>query len=262
MVHDHIKEFYEKVGELKGPYSASTKRFAPTAPTKKIIQIATEMNAKCILDIGCGMGTSIFDMAGILAQDVKFIGIDCSHNMIAKAMDNLSEHHELEGRVKFIVGEAEDLPVVSGEIDLVFSECVFNLAPNRRKLISEVNRVLKKGGRIAYSDYVSFQDVPFVMQNNKELSCGCQSGSLKLSSNIQELEIGSFVNIECYNFDLDKKVRKKELEKSSEEIKKSNEILAEKNSEIVKFMDDHISYYLLTGIKLEDMGIQKCACCC
>jgi len=264
-VEKTIKEFYDKVGKGNGPYAEGINRFAPTAPTSKLIQIARDRKAERILDIGCGMGISIIDMAKELPDTVEFWGIDINESMIMSAKENISKVENLKDRVHLFTCEAEDIPLKNDSLDMVFSECVFNLLPNRRKTLADINRILRKGGVLAYSDYVSFGEVPDTIKDNKELSCGCQSRSISLSSNVKDMETFGFVNIECLNYEDDKKKRAKMLEETSEEIRLSNERLRENSPEISKYLEENISYYLLLGEKLnkaDESLIQENSCCC
>lgn len=262
MDKDIIKKFYEKVGNGEGPYDKKTNRFAPTGPTDKIIEIAMKKDAKNILDIGCGMGISIIELSKKLPPDVCFVGIDINESMIKKAKENVKKIEGLSERTRFIIADAEELPCRSDYFDMVFSECVFNLISNRKNMLDEINRVLKKNGLLAYSDFVSFKEVPESVRMNNELGCGCQSGSYTLSDNIKSLEKCYFSNIECTNYEDSQKERKNMLEESSEQIKKENEKLRKEFYEEIKFLDEEVIYYLITAEKKQNIPDEEIGSCC
>ncbi|SHI69114.1 Methyltransferase domain-containing protein [Clostridium cavendishii DSM 21758] len=258
-----IKRFYENVGNGDGPYNLNTDRFAPTAASEKIKEIVLENNFKCILDIGCGMGVSLINLAKLLPDDVCFVGIDFNESMIKRAKEKLEENKSLINRVTFVVAEADELPFKSNFFDLVFSECVFNLVEDRNLLINEVNRVLKTDGILVYSDFVAFKDVPVYIKESDSLACGCQSGSITLSHNIEVLENNFFTDIECINYGADKKRRKIELEESSDVIRSENKKFEDENPEMAEFLDKEISYYLIKSKKsasIPDISGINCSC--
>ncbi|MFQ5800463.1 MAG: PqqD family peptide modification chaperone, partial [Candidatus Hydrothermarchaeales archaeon] len=115
-----------------------------------------------VLDIGAGGGIDCFIAARKVGRNGKVIGIDMTDEMLKQANKNKEKMAGLLGydAVEFRKGLAEDLPVESGSIDLVISNCVINLSPDKARVFEEIHRVLKKGGRFSISDIVSDKEVP------------------------------------------------------------------------------------------------------
>lgn len=133
-----------------------------------------------VLDIGSGGGIDCFIAAKKVGKKGHVIGVDMTDEMLVKAKNNKAKMAEMLGFdvVEFRKGMAEELPVESESIDLVISNCVINLAPDKRMVFNEIYRVLKRGGRFSISDIVSDRDVPDEMKQDEELWSSCISGAL------------------------------------------------------------------------------------
>lgn len=129
-----------------------------------------------VLDLGSGAGNDAFVARRLVGDAGKVIGVDMTEAMIKRA----NENNEKLGyaNVEFRLGEIENLPVESGSIDVVLSNCVLNLVPNKERAFSEIFRVLKPGGNFSVSDIVSTKSLPGKLREAAELYAGCVSGAL------------------------------------------------------------------------------------
>ena len=129
-----------------------------------------------VLDLGSGAGVDCFLAARRVGPQGLVIGVDMTDDMLAKARENAQ--HGGFTNVEFRKGEIEKLPVESGTVDRIISNCVINLAPDKRPVVAEAYRVLKPGGAFTVSDIVSFGDVPPSIRKDVELWAGCTAGAM------------------------------------------------------------------------------------
>ena len=129
-----------------------------------------------VLDLGSGAGVDCFIAARKVGAAGRVIGVDMTDAMLARARSNAQKGGF--ANVEFRKGEIENLPVESGTVDRIVSNCVINLAPNKSKVFGEAHRVLKPGGAITVSDIVSFGPVPAEVRSNLEKWAGCTAGAL------------------------------------------------------------------------------------
>lgn len=155
-------------------------------------------SGEAVLDIGSGGGIDCFIAAKKVGASGSVIGIDMTDEMLKKARKNNQKMAQILGYdvVEFRKGIAEELPVESGSVDLVISNCVINLSPDKEKVFKEVYRVLKIGGRISISDIVSDKEVPEDMKADPELWSGCISGTLQKEEFLGIIEKAGFKRIE------------------------------------------------------------------
>lgn len=129
-----------------------------------------------VLDLGSGAGVDCFLAARRVGPQGHVIGVDMTDDMLAKARENAQRGGF--SNVEFRKGEIEKLPVESGTVDRIISNCVINLAPDKRPVFAEAFRVLKPGGSFTVSDIVSFGDVPPEIRRDVELWAGCTAGAM------------------------------------------------------------------------------------
>ncbi len=147
-----------------------------------------------VVDLGSGAGIDIFLSAKQIGETGRAIGVDMTPSMITKARNNAAENGFTN--VEFRLGEIENLPVADNTVDVIISNCVVNLSPNKRQVFRECFRVLKSGGRIAISDIVATAPVPEKLKEDMSLYCGCMSGALQMDElNTMLAEVG-FTNVE------------------------------------------------------------------
>ncbi|MBI4164354.1 MAG: arsenite methyltransferase [Acidobacteria bacterium] len=129
-----------------------------------------------VLDLGSGAGIDCFLAARRVGAQGRVIGVDMTDAMLEKARANAREGGF--SNVEFRKGEIEKLPVESATIDRIISNCVINLAPDKRPVFAEAYRVLKPGGVLSISDIVSFGSVPQSVRRDAELWAGCIAGTM------------------------------------------------------------------------------------
>ena len=129
-----------------------------------------------VLDLGSGAGFDAFLAAKKVGKEGKVIGVDMTEEMIDKARE-IAKKYRYEN-VEFRLGEIEDLPIDDNSIDIIISNCVINLAPDKLKVFQEAYRVLKTGGRMYISDIVLLEELSQEQKNNEELISGCVGGAL------------------------------------------------------------------------------------
>jgi SAM-dependent methyltransferase len=146
-----------------------------------------------VIDLGSGAGNDAFVARKLTGKSGKVIGIDFTEAMIARARDN-AEKLELNN-VEFRQGDIEDMPVTSNKADVIVSNCVLNLVPNKHKVFSEIFRVLKPGGYFSISDIVLEGELPAKWKEVAELYAGCVSGAIQKSEYLNIIEEAGFKNI-------------------------------------------------------------------
>ncbi|WP_406656291.1 arsenite methyltransferase [Methanolobus sp. ZRKC2] len=129
-----------------------------------------------VLDLGSGAGFDSFLAARKVGNTGKVIGIDMTEDMIAKARENAKEYDFVN--VEFRLGDIEELPVETDSVDVIISNCVINLAPDKSRVFKEAYRVLRDNGRMYISDIVLLKDLTVEERNNEELICACVGGAL------------------------------------------------------------------------------------
>jgi len=145
--------------------------------------IASLKPGEVVLDLGSGAGFDVFLAARSVGEQGRVIGVDMTPSMVSKARQNLQRSSFTN--VEFRLGEIEALPVADGIIDVIISNCVINLSPEKDKVFKEAFRVLKLGGRLAISDVVRTAELPEEVKSDLQLYSGCISGA----SSILELEM-------------------------------------------------------------------------
>jgi arsenite methyltransferase len=146
-----------------------------------------------VIDLGSGAGNDCFVARAAAGETGKIIGIDFTERMIEKARMNAEKlgYHNVE----FRLGDIEKMPVTSGIADVVVSNCVLNLVPNKFNVLKEVFRVLKPGGHFSISDIVLEGNLPATLQEAAEMYAGCVSGAIQKTVYLELIESTGFTNI-------------------------------------------------------------------
>jgi arsenite methyltransferase len=147
-----------------------------------------------VLDLGCGAGFDAFSAAAQVGENGRVIGVDMTPEMIFKARELAAA--EAYSNVEFRLGEIESLPVADSSVDVIISNCVINLAPDKRKVFNDAYRVLKHGGRLAISDTVAIREMPKEVRKNLELYSSCIAGALEMNELEAILKEAGFRDIE------------------------------------------------------------------
>jgi SAM-dependent methyltransferase len=147
-----------------------------------------------VIDLGSGAGNDCFVARAIAGDEGLVIGIDFTEAMIKKANEN---NTKLEyNNVQFRFGDIEELPVTANKADVVISNCVLNLVPNKEKAFTEIYRVLKPDGHFSISDVVLQGELPEDIKKAAEMYAGCVSGALQKDEYISIIRNTGFKNIQ------------------------------------------------------------------
>ena len=146
-----------------------------------------------VIDLGSGAGNDAFVARKIVGEKGRVIGIDFTENMIDLAKKNTTKLGYKN--VEFRHGDIESMPLFSNKADVVVSNCVLNLVPNKYKVFSEIFRVLKPGGHFSISDIVVEGEIPAKWKEIAELYAGCVSGAIQKSEYLGLIEEAGFTNI-------------------------------------------------------------------
>ena len=146
-----------------------------------------------VIDLGSGAGNDAFVARKLTGEKGKVIGVDFTEAMIARARAN-AEKLGLNN-VEFRQGDIEDVPVTSNKADVIVSNCVLNLVPNKHKVFSEIYRVLKPGAHFSISDIVLEGELPAKWKEVAELYAGCVSGAIEKKEYLSIIEEAGFKNI-------------------------------------------------------------------
>ncbi len=147
-----------------------------------------------VLDLGSGGGIDVFLAAQKVGKEGKVIGVDMTIEMLKTAINNAKEgKYE---NVEFKQGEIENLPIEDNTIDIIISNCVINLTPDKLKAFREAFRVLKPNGRILVSDLVTKGELPLGIRESFEAWSSCISGAMEKQKYIETIEDAGFNNVE------------------------------------------------------------------
>lgn len=154
------------------------------------VALASLKKGETVLDLGCGGGFDCFLAANRVGRTGRVIGVDMTPEMIDKARDNARKgKHE---NVDFRLGEIENLPVADNTVDVVISNCVINLSPNKKRVFEEAFRVLRPNGRLMVSDIVLLKKLPEIIRENVQAYIGCVSGAEMKDEYLQLIEAAGF----------------------------------------------------------------------
>jgi arsenite methyltransferase len=182
--------FSEDYSQLKG-YNADADLGLGCGIPTAFAQIS---EGQIVLDLGSGAGNDCFVAREIVGEKGKVIGVDFTDNMIEKARENADKLGF--NNVEFRKGDIEQMPVGGNSIDVVISNCVLNLVPNKQKAFSETYRVLKPGGHFSVSDVVLKGNLPEKLKNDAEMYAGCVSGAIQMDEYLNIILETGFTGLE------------------------------------------------------------------
>jgi ubiquinone/menaquinone biosynthesis C-methylase UbiE len=146
-----------------------------------------------VVDLGSGAGNDVFVARAIVGGNGKVIGIDMTEEMIAKA--NLNRDKLGFTNVEFKLGDIEDMPVENDTADVVVSNCVLNLVPDKKKAFAEIYRILKHGGHFSVSDIVIKGELPERIKKSAEMYAGCVAGAVQQDEYLSIINLSGFKNV-------------------------------------------------------------------
>lgn len=160
--------------------------------------IASLKPGEVVLDLGAGGGFDCFVAGPKVGAGGRVIGVDMTAEMVSKARGNLDSYRRTSGldNVEFRLGEIEHLPVADASVDVVISNCVINLSPNKEQVWKEIARVLKPGGRVAVSDLALLRPLPESVRQMVEALVGCVSGAVLIDETRDMMQRAGLKGIE------------------------------------------------------------------
>ena len=156
--------------------------------------IADLKAGEVVLDLGSGAGVDVFLAANKVGSAGRVIGIDMTEEMIDKA-EGIARTHGYHN-VEFRLGEIEKLPVEDKSVDVIISNCVINLSPDKSKVFHEAYRALKPGGKLTVSDIVSEGALPDEIKNDPEAWAGCIAGALEQQEYLKKIKKAGFGDVQ------------------------------------------------------------------
>lgn len=225
---DDFSYFNEDYAQQKGCYPEADLGLGCGIPT----QHAQIKEGDIVLDLGSGAGNDVFVARSLVGDSGKVIGVDMTEEMIEKARQNQAKLGYQN--VEFRFGDIENLPVVDKEVDVIVSNCVLNLVPDKARAFKEMYRVLKPGGHFCVSDIVLNGELPERLKSVAEMYVGCVTGAIQKNDYLQMLQAEGFVGVAV---------------KEDRHILLSNEILA-------KYLtDEEIDVYRNAGSSLSSITV-------
>ena len=158
------------------------------------VALASLKKGQTVLDLGSGAGFDCFLAAKAVGEKGRVIGVDMTPEMIAKARENAKKGGF--GNIDFRLGDIENLPVPNDSVDVILSNCVVNLSPEKPKVFAEAFRVLKSGGKLTLSDVVLLRPLPAVLTNSAAAYLGCVAGASLKSDYIGMLNEAGFADVQ------------------------------------------------------------------
>jgi arsenite methyltransferase len=157
------------------------------------VALASLKKGETVLDLGSGAGFDCFLASSRVGPRGKVIGVDMTAEMLDKARENARKGNYKN--VEFRLGEIENLPVADNYVDVIISNCVINLSPDKQRVFQEAHRVLKPGGRLMVSDIVLLKKLPESIMNSIEAYLSCVAGSLPKPKYLEAIEKAGFKEV-------------------------------------------------------------------
>jgi arsenite methyltransferase len=155
--------------------------------------LASLKEGEVVLDLGSGAGIDCFLAANAVGKTGRVIGVDMTHAMLEKARENAGKIDC--DNVEFRLGEIEHMPVADNSVDVIISNCVINLSPDKKQVFSEAYRVLKPGGRIMVSDIVLLKELPDDIKGSIDAYVGCVAGADTKENYLATIEAAGFTDV-------------------------------------------------------------------
>lgn len=199
------------------------------------VTLASLEQGQTVLDLGSGGGIDCFLAAKKVGPSGKVIGVDMTPAMIDQARANKTKLGA--ENVEFRLGEIEHLPVADNTIDVIISNCVINLSPDKAQVFSEAFRALKPGGRLAVSDIVTDGPLPDAIKENLSNWAGCVAGALDARDYVGVIEAAGFVDVELTSVHWDKEMVDAAVDSLDPKLKKELEEAQKEGKRVVVMSD-------------------------
>ena len=157
------------------------------------VALASLKEGEIVLDLGAGAGFDCFLAANKVGKRGKVIGVDMTPEMLDRARENARNGKYTN--VEFRLGEIENLPAADNSVDVIISNCVINLAPDKKRVFMEAFRVLRPGGRLIGSDLVLLNELPDVIKDSIEAYIGCLSGAIMKDEYLDAIKNAGFKDV-------------------------------------------------------------------
>jgi SAM-dependent methyltransferase len=188
-----ITEIGKKIGYDEADLSAAPEGANLGLGCGNPIALASLKEGETVLDLGSGAGFDCFLAADRVGKTGRVVGVDMTPEMIERATEN-ARKDGIEN-VEFRLGDIEHLPVEDGSVDVIISNCVINLAPDKGRVFSEAFRVLKPGGRLMVSDIVLTRPLPDFVKNSVAAYIGCVAGAALKEDYLGEMRQAGFEDV-------------------------------------------------------------------
>jgi len=188
--HDSAPDISRRIG-----YSADDLQAAPEGANLGLgcgnpVALVSLREGDTVLDLGSGAGFDCFLAAGKVGKRGKVIGVDMTGEMLDRARENARKGNY--DNVEFRLGEIENLPVGDNQVDVIISNCVINLSPDKRRVFREAFRVLRSGGRLMVSDIVLLKELPVEIRNSVAAYVRCVAGAVTKNEYLEAIQAAGF----------------------------------------------------------------------
>lgn len=215
------------------------------------VTLASLEEGQTVLDLGSGGGIDCFLAAKKVGPTGKVIGVDMTPAMIDRARTNKANLGA--DNVEFRLGEVEHLPVPDDTADVIISNCVINLSPDKPQVFREAFRALKPGGRLAVSDIVTDGPLPDAIKDNLSQWAGCVAGALEVKDYVEAIEAAGFVDIQLKPVYWDKDLIESAVDSLDPELKAQLEDARHKGKRMI-VMNDGTGTELIEVEDSEDLA--------
>ena len=190
---DRAKDISKKVGYSDSEMSAVPEGANLGFGCGNPVALASLKEGDVVLDLGSGAGFDAFLAAKRVGKTGRVIGVDMTPEMVVKAKENAKKGKYTN--VEFRLGEIEKLPVEGNSIDVIISNCVINLSPDKEQVFKEAFRVLKSGGRLMVSDLVLIKELPDAIKESIEAYVGCLAGATRRDEYLKLITMAGFQGV-------------------------------------------------------------------
>jgi len=190
---DRAKEISKRIGYTEEEFQTVPEGANLGLGCGNPVALASLKEGETVLDLGAGAGFDCFLAAKQVGKKGKVIGVDMTPEMIDRARENARKGNYQN--VEFRLGEIENLPVADNHVDVIISNCVINLSPDKKRVFQEAFRALKPGGRLMVSDIVLLKELPKFIKNSVEAYVGCLSGAILKDEYIRTIKETGFQDV-------------------------------------------------------------------